>query len=99
MEAVEEAAFIHPKAKATSPLPVSPEPQGWLSYPAEGLLPQLLDDEVASSGTAVTALGVHEADQGLTGHLLGHHGDSAGQRAQEQRSGEGLVGSPPPPVP
>lgn len=81
---------LHMPPGPTSPLPVSPDPQVWPPYPAEGLLPQLLDDEVSSSRTAVAALGVDKAEQCLTGHLLCHHRDSAGERAQEHRSGRDL---------
>lgn len=73
---------------------VSPGPQVWPPYPAESLLSQLLDDDVASSRTAVATLRVHEADQGLPGHLLSHHRDSAGKRTKEQRSGRGLWARP-----
>lgn len=72
------------------PRPSVPRSQVWSPYPAEGLLPQLLDDEVASSHTAVAALGVDKAEQGLPGHLLRHHRDSAGKREKEQGSGRGL---------
>lgn len=58
------------------PLADSGFTEGLQPIPAEGLLPKLLNDEVASSGTAVAALGVHETEQGLTGHLLCHHRDS-----------------------
>lgn len=84
MEAEEETACIHPQDQ--HPLSLCPQ----IPYPAEGLLPQLLNDEVASSRTAVAALGVDKAEQGLTGHLLGHHRDSAGERTQEHRSGRDL---------
>lgn len=53
---------LHTPPGLTPPLPVSPDPWVWPFYPAEGLLPQLLNDEVASSCTAVTAMGVHEAE-------------------------------------
>lgn len=69
---------IHPQDQC--PFPSVPRRPG-TAYPAESLLPQLLDDEVASSGTAVAALGVHKTEQGFTGHLLCHHRDSAGERA------------------
>lgn len=80
MEAVEETACIHHQDQSPPP-PVFPDPQVWPPYPAEGLLPQLLNDEVASSCPAITAMGVDEAEQSFTGHLLRHHRDSAGERA------------------
>lgn len=86
---IEDTACIHPQNQLPL-VPMSPQPRVWPPYPAESLLPQLLDDEVASSCLAIAALGVHEAEQGLTGHLLGHHRDSAVEKAKEQMSGWGL---------
>lgn len=90
MEVVEDTACIHAQDQCFHPVPVSPAPRVQPPYPAEGLLPQLLDDEVTSSCTAIATLGVHKAEQGFTGHLLGHHRDSAVERSKEKMSGRDL---------
>ena len=65
-------------------------------HPAQGLLLQLQDDKVAGGRAAVAALGVHEAEEGFPGHLLCHHGDSGGDRAEGRWVWGEPAGSPRP---
>ena len=87
-----------PPSRLLSPAPTShPPPQA--SHPAEGLLPQLPDDKVASGRTAIAALGVHEAEEGFPGHLLCHHRDSVGDQAEGRWVQVEPAGSPRPASP
>lgn len=92
-------SFLHltshkplPTLDLTSETPPG-SPQAQAPYPAESLLLELLDDEVTGSRAAVTAFGAHKAEKGFPSHLLCHHRDSAGDRAQKQ----GLWKGPPAP--
>lgn len=97
---VAEGTSMSPPSTHTAPishhtshpqgLQAQPSKSWWATpHPAEGLRLQLLDDEVAGGRAAVAAFGVDEAEKGFTRHLLRHHGDSAGDRAERQGLWEG----------